>query len=129
VGGRDARAGGAVVDAIPTPASIPTLEDTLREMEPALPAPPETLLTPEEFEDALEDAAAADGVLPHYDREQRRPKSERQLVMEEHEARMARGAAAIAKEDAGGTLTDEEFADECYYLDPASNQRRRRRSR
>ncbi|MBS0479205.1 MAG: hypothetical protein JSR79_07895 [Proteobacteria bacterium] len=127
--GRDACAGGAVVDAIPTPVPTPTLEESLRAMEPPLPAPPEQLLTPEEFDDALEDADAADGVLPHYLNEQRRPRTDKQIAKEEHEARMARGEAAIAKRDAGLTLTQEEFADECYWYDPVGNKRRQRRSR
>ena len=70
-------------------------------MEPPLPAPPEELLTPEEMGDALEDADTADGKLPHYLNEQRRPKTDKQIAAEEHAARMARGEAALAKSEAG----------------------------
>ena len=122
VRGGDAPPAGAVVDATPAP----TVADSLRAMEPPLPAPPEQLLTPEEIEDGLEDADAGDGVLPRYLSEQRRPGTARQIAAQEHEARMARGKAARAKRDAGIELTQEEFADENYYLDPVSNQRRRR---
>ncbi|QDZ08938.1 hypothetical protein FPZ24_16865 [Sphingomonas panacisoli] len=127
--GRDAQAGGAVVDATPAPAPALSVEDSLRAMEPALPAPPEHLLTPDEFADALEDADTADGVLPHYDSEQRRPRTDAELAADEHQARMARGEAAIAKRDAGQELTQEEFADECYWYDPVGNKPRQRRSR
>ncbi|MDB5681475.1 MAG: hypothetical protein JWO16_1280 [Sphingomonas bacterium] len=125
--GGDAHPGGAVVDATPTPA--PTLDESLRAMEPALPAPPEQLLTPDELEDALEIADIADGKLPRMLSEQRPPKSDYQLAAEEHAARMARGEAALAKRDAGHELTQEEFADENYCLDPIGNMQRRRRSR
>jgi len=118
---------GAVVDA--TPAPTRTLDDSLRAMEPALPAPPEQLLSPDELEHELLLADIGDGKLPHFLNEQRPPKSDAQIAAEEHAARMARGEAAIAKSEAGGTLTQEEFADECYAIDPISNARRRRRSR
>ena len=70
-------------------------------MEPALPAPPEQLMPPDELEDALEMADMADGKLPHFLNEQRAPKSDKQIAAEEHEARMERGKAALAKRDAG----------------------------
>ena len=105
------------------------LEESLRAMEPALPAPPEQLLTPDDLTAELQLADIADGTLPRFLNEQRPPKSDAQIAAEEAAARAARGAAAFAKREAGHTLTDEEFADECYYLDPASNARRRRRSR
>ena len=114
----------------PAPAAAPpVLAESLRAMEPALPAPPEQLLSPDELNDAIELADIADGVLPHFLTEQRPPKSDAQIAADEAAARMARGKAALAKSEAGLELTDEEFADECYYLDPASNARRRRRSR
>lgn len=125
--GGDARPGGAVVDATPAPAH--TLDDSLRAMEPELPAPPEQLLSPEELEHELLLADIGDGKLPHFLNEQRPPKSDAQIAADEHDERMARGEAAIAKRDAGGTLSQEEFADECYAIDPISNARRRRRSR
>ncbi|MDO7841633.1 hypothetical protein [Sphingomonas immobilis] len=110
--------GGAV------PATAPALEESLRAMEPALPAPPEQLMPPEELEDALDLADAADGTLPHFLNEQRTPEA---IADRDVEARKARGAAALAKSKAGQELTEEEFLDECWYLDPASNKGRRRR--
>ncbi len=111
------------------PAAAPlVLEEHLRAMEPALPAPPEQLMAADELAAALELADAADGVLPRFLDEQRMPKSAARIAAEEHDARATRGAAALARHDAGETLTQEEFADECYYLDPASNGRRQRRS-
>jgi hypothetical protein len=113
----------------PDAAPVPVLEDSLRAMEPALPAPAEALMTPDDLEDALTLADAADGVLPHFLAEQRPPKSKKRIAAEEATARAARGAAALAKRDAGHELTDEEFADECFYIDPVSNARRRRQPR
>ncbi|TGX53603.1 hypothetical protein E5A73_12325 [Sphingomonas gei] len=119
--------------AMPAPAAPaeapPALEESLRAMEPALPAPPEQLLAPEDLAAALELAEMADGVLPHFLSEQRPPRSDAQTAAEEAEARHARGAAAMAREEAGEALTEEESADQCFYLDPVSNARRRRRSR
>jgi hypothetical protein len=112
-----------------TGAPSPALDESLRAMEPALPAPPEQLMAPDELDDALELADLADGTLPRFLDEQRPPKSDARIAAEEAAARDARGAAALAKRDAGHALTDEEFADECYHLDPASNSARRRRSR
>ena len=110
------------------PAAAPALvlEDSLRAMEPALPAPAQELMAPDELADALVLADVADGMLPHFLAEQRPAKSAERLAAEEAAARTARGAAALAKRDAGHALTEEEFADECYYLDPVSNARRRR---
>jgi len=108
---------------------IPVLAESLRAMEPALPAPPEALLDPETLAHELLLADVADGVLPHFLKEQRRPKSDAELAAEKAAARDARGAAALKKREAGGTLTDEEFADECYHLDPVSNARPRSRRR
>ncbi len=58
-----------------------------------------------------------------------RPKSDAELAAEQAAARDARGAAALKKSDEGGELTDEEFADLCYHLDPVSNARPRSRRR
>jgi len=113
----------------PAIAPPPALEESLRAMEPALPAPPEQLLAPDDLAGELQLAEIADGALPRFLSEQRPPKSDARIAVEEGVARAARGAAALAKREAGHTLTDDEFADECYYLDPASNARRRRRSR
>lgn len=112
----------------PSAASAPALEESLRAMEPALPAPPEQLLSPDTLEHELQLADLADGQLPRFLSEQRPSKSDARIAAEQDAARAARGAAALARREAGGELTDEEFADECYYLDPAGNSSRRRRS-
>ena len=125
--GTAARAGDT--QAVEAPAEPPTLENSLRAMEPALPAPPEQLLTPDELADELKLADVADGKLPQFLGEQRAIKTDAQLAADENAARHARGEAAYAKGQAGQKLTDEEFADECYYLDPAANARRRRQPR
>lgn len=124
---RDADARAPATPAEPAPASV--LEESLRAMEPALPAPPEELMPPDALADALDLADDADGTLPHFFREQRPAESDAQVARREAAARSARGAAALARREAGHALTDEEFADECYYLDPAANTARRRRSR
>lgn len=114
----------------PAPAQpLPALHDSLRAMEPALPALPERLLDPETLADELELADAADGILPRHLCEQRPPKSAARRKADEAAARDARGAAALAKQQAGATLTDEEFADSCYHLDPVSNALPRPRRR
>lgn len=115
--------------AAPPVAPAPTLADGLRALEPVLPAPVEDLLTPDELADALALADAADGTLPQFLCEQHPPLSAAQIAARAAAARHARGAAALAKRDAGLTLSDEEFADECFHLDPLGNARRRRRSR
>lgn len=111
------------------PEAAPALGESLRAMEPVLPAPPEQLLGPEVFADELEIADLADGKLPHFLNEQPRPKTDDELRAEEAAAREARGEAAMKKSQAGGKLTADEFADECYYLDPVSNKRPRPRRR
>jgi hypothetical protein len=108
---------------------VPVLEESLRAMEPELPAPPDQLMEPEELDDALTLADVGDGTLPHFLSEQRPAKTDAQIAAEEHKARMARGEAALAKCRAGHELTQDEFADECYYIDPISNAARRRRPR
>lgn len=124
-----ARAGAAPALPAPDAAAAPTLDQSLRAMEPALPAPPEQLLSPDELTHELDLADAGDGVLPRFLNEQRPPRSDAQVAADEADARMARGEAAIAKRDAGGKLTEEEFADECFAIDPVSNAGRRRRPR
>lgn len=110
-------------------AGMAVLEDRLRAMEPALPAPPEQLLDPEALADELALADAADGVLPRFLAEQRAPKSASALAAEERAARDARGLAALKKSEAGGELTMDKYADQCYLLDPVSNARPRPRRR
>lgn len=124
----NARTASAVATTTPVE-HTPMLADTLRAMEPALPAPSEQLLDPETLADELHLADVADGVLPHFLNEQRPPKSAARLKAEAHAARDARGAAAAAKHEVGGKLTDEEFADECYHIDPTSNALPRTRRR
>lgn len=100
----------------------PLLAEHLRAMEPALPAPPEQLLDPETLAHELELADQADGALPQFLSEQPRPKTEKESRAGNAAARERRGEAALKKRQAGGELTSEEEADECYYLDPVSNK-------
>ncbi len=107
-------------------APAPALEESLRAMEPALPAPADQLMTPDDLTEALDLADAADGVLPRFLSEQRPIRNERAIMAAERDAR---GAAAVVKSDSGQLLSDEEIADQCYHLDPAGNSMRRRRPR
>lgn len=104
----------------------PAVEESLRAMEPVLPAPPEQGMTPDDLADALDLADAADGVLPRFLNEQRAPVNERTVMAAERDAR---GAVAHARSIAGHPLTNEELADACFHLDPISNAMRRRRPR
>ena len=108
-------------DALAEPAPpAATVEDSLREMEPRLPAPAETLLDAETLADELHLAEVADGVLPHFLREQRPVRSAERLKLEEQAAQEARGKAVCDRMDQGERdLTPGEFADMCRYLDPA----------
>lgn len=124
------RACGENAPAAPAPpAPEAVLEDSLRAMEPALPAPPEQLMTPDDLADELDLAEAADGTLPRFLAEQHPPKTDAQIAADDAAARHARGAAAAAKRATGRPLTEEEFADECFFLDPEGNSQRRRRPR
>lgn len=102
----------------PTPApERPSVDATLREMEPELPAPPERLLGPDTLADELDLADAADGVLPRFLSEQRSPEAMARMAQA---ARAARGEAAWKKMEGGDrALGHEEFADLCAYLDPS----------
>lgn len=113
----------------PPPTPAPSLDQSLRAMEPVPPAPPEQLLAPDELAHELDLADAGDGKLPRFLDEQRPPRSDARVAADAADARMARGEAAIAKREAGGTLSEEEFADECFAIDPISNAGRRRRPR
>lgn len=105
--------------AAPQPAEpAPALADHLRAMEPVLPAPADQLLDPDTLAHELQIAEIADGVLPRLCNEQREPRSEAQSKAEAAKARDARGKAAAEKQDRGGKLTEAEFADLCYHLDP-----------
>ena len=97
-------------------------------MEPQLPAPPEQLLDPETLADELEVADIADGKLPHFDSEQRPPKTAARIEAEARAAQDARGKAAWEKcQRKDGELSREEFADMCRYLDPASRAEKSRK--
>jgi hypothetical protein len=127
--GGPARGGERPALAPPAAAAPPALEESLRAMEPALPAPPEQLLAPDVLADELEIAELGDGVLPHFLHEQRPARSDARIAADEAEARHARGAAAAARQAAGHALSEAEWADYFYYLDPVGNSRRRRPSR
>ena len=100
----------------PAPPPLP-VDAAFCDMEPLLPAPPEQLLGEDGLAEALDLADAADGVLPRFLSEQRPPKTPEQEVTEAHAAQEARGEAAWRKE---GPLSNQEFADMCRYVDPAS---------
>lgn len=104
------------------PSTTLQLGEHLHAMEPALPAPAETLLDPDTLADELELAEQCDGALPPFLNEQPRQKSDQELRIEAARARYRRGEAAIAKHKAGGTLSKVEFADECFYYDPIGNK-------
>lgn len=112
-----------------------TVEASLREMEPQLPAPPEQLLDPETLESELTLAEAADGQLPHFLSEQRPEKSALRQQAEAQVAQDQRAEAAMARmakgEPAGADVDiDQELRDITRYLDPASvNDRGRKRYR
>jgi hypothetical protein len=112
-----------------TPEPVPALEDHLRAMEPALPAPPEQMLDPETLDHELALADLVDGVLPDFLSEQRSPATPAQQAAADAAARDARGAAAEEKQRQGLALSREEFADACFHLDPVSNARPRCRRR
>jgi hypothetical protein len=98
-------------------------------MEPALPAPPERLLDPEELAEALLVAEIADGALPRFHAEQRPAKSAAALRAESVAAQIERGRQAEEKRARGGTLGTEELADWCAYFDPSQAGIRRRKPR
>lgn len=123
-------------DALVQPARPPvTVEASLREMEPLLPAPPEQLLGPETLEDELSLADAADGELPSFLSEQRPEKSADRQEAEARAARDQRAKAALARMDGsapddGAGITDQDLKDITGYLDPSSvSDRGRKRYR
>lgn len=100
-----------------------TLADSLRAMEPQLPAPAEQLLDPETLAAELALADMADGELPHFFNEQRPERTNAQVAAAERVAVAERGEAALAKLDRKqGPLTDQEFNDLCLYLDPTQRK-------
>lgn len=120
-------------DALARPEAEPpgTLEASLREMEPRLPAPAEGLLGPETLANEIELADIADGALPRFLSEQRPKKSAEQLKAEEIAAQEERGKAVCERLDQGpAKLTNQEMADMCRYIDPAGrNEPPRKRFR
>ncbi len=121
-GAGQGNAGGAVD---PQPA---TLDDALRAMEPALPAP----FAPGEDIEALAvdlaTAEIADGTLPAFLAEQRRPLSEARIEADERAAQQERGRLASEKLDRKELLDDQEYDDMCVYIDPSqANEKRKKR--
>ena len=109
----------------PAPPPERAVEASLRALEPALPAPPEQLLGPDELAHQLDLADLADGKLPHFFQEQRPPRTPAQEQAAAHAAQDARGAAAWDKlQRKEGELSREEFADMCRHIDPASRGER-----
>ena len=107
-------------DALAKPAPPPEpVDESLRALEPQLPAPPEQLLGPEELAAELELADIADGKLPHFLSEQRPAKSPERAAAEARAAQEKRGEAAWDKSQRKESLSHQEFADLCRYLDPA----------
>jgi hypothetical protein len=97
------------------------LIDSLRAMEPQLPAPPEKLLGEEILADELEIAEIADGTLPDFLSEQRPA----QTAWQAWAAQLECGKAAFEKDKSGaGPLRDQEFKDMCLYLDPSQQGQR-----
>jgi hypothetical protein len=88
-----------------TGAPAPALDESLRAMEPALPAPPEQLMAPDELDDALELADIADGTLSSFFNEQRPLKSDARIAGRgSGGARRARGRGD--RQAGGGTRID-----------------------
>ncbi|MEA1015621.1 hypothetical protein [Sphingosinicella sp. LY1275] len=108
----------------PAQDAVVEVEESLRAMEPPLPAPPEQLLGPETLTHELDLADAADGALPHFLSEQRPPKSAKRIAAEAQVAEEARCAAAYAKFERKEELTRKEFGDMCRHLDPIGSRER-----
>jgi hypothetical protein len=106
-----------------------TLDEALRAMEPPLPAPPEQLLDPEQLENDLLTAEAADGKLPHFFAEQRAPKSPEQLRIEENSARYERGRQTDALLGPNESPSEAEYEDWCLYIDPSQGLEKRKKRR
>jgi hypothetical protein len=118
-----AAATGAVADAGGSVTVPVTIDTCLRAMEPQLPAPAETLLGAETLSEELEIADIMDGRLPRHLSETPPEKTEAQQTAE----RYARGKAASDKSGRQEKLSDAEFSDMCFYLDPGSAQEPPRR--
>lgn len=124
-------------DALALPEAEPpvTLEASLREMEPRLPAPAEALLGAETLAEEIALADIADGRLPHFFCEQRSKKSAERLQAEEIAAQEARGEAVLERLDNKKVgerieLSHQDMVDITRTLDPASrNEPPRKRFR
>lgn len=103
-----------------------SLDAALRAMEPAPPAPPESLVEGGDLESALLTADVADGALPRFLSEQRAPRSPEAVRAEALAAQLRRGEAAYEKYGRE-TLSDQEYDDLCAYMDPAEAARARPR--
>ena len=116
-------------DALACPAPQPeTVEASLREMEPRLPAPPAELLGEEALGEELQLADIADGALPRFLSEQRPARSAGALEAEAQAARERSGEAAwdkLLRKD--GALSNQEFADLCRTIEPAGHAQPPRR--
>ena len=85
------------------------------------------MLAPEELDDALQLADAADGALPHFLNEQRAVPSPARAAAEARAAQEERGRAAYEKNKRkDGPLSRDEFADMCRFLDPTMDAEPRR---
>lgn len=113
--------------ASPLPAAAPSLEASLRAMEPQLPAPAEALLGAQTLADELDIADSADGILPHFLCEQRPAKSPAQQEAAAFAAQQARGKAIHEGDAPAGPLSDDAFRDLCAYLDPTQAKARGRK--
>ncbi len=115
--GRDGR---ARAEPPPSEADTVTVEACLREMEPALPAPPDELLDAEELAAEVHLAEVCDGVLPHFLKEQPWPKTREELKAEAQAARYARGKVLAERLNADPWLkfSPQENSDLYFYLDP-----------
>ena len=117
----------------PAPEPVITLEASLREMEPQLPGPAETLMDDDELEMQLQVAEIADGKLPHFYSEQRAPKSAERLNLEKMAAAEARGNALLErldKKEPGerSQTSHQDMVDITRALDPTSwNETSRKR--
>lgn len=128
-GAAECRADGEL-PAPPLPAPD-TMDAALRAMEPALPAPVETMFDPDDLDAELLTADIMDGKLPHHLAEQSPVKTDEQLRKEALRAQYERGREIYDTTDAAthATLSHEDESALYLYMDPsqASQQPRKRR--
>lgn len=115
----------------PAPPAPDTMDAALRAMEPALPAPVETMFDPDDLDAELRTADIMDGKLPHHLAEQSPVKTDEQLRKEALRAQYERGREIYDTTDAAthATLSPEDESALYLYMDPsqASQQPRKRR--